>query len=151
MALLLIQPLMIGGYLPGVPPHRRRLIHRSVGGVLVAAVLVHVGALWLTSAPDVIDALLFRSPTPFSDWGVIAMWTTFAVAVIAAFRKRLKLRPRVWRLAHTALAAVTVVCSAVHAIQIEGTMETFSKYALCAAAIAATVKVCTDLRVWSVR
>ena len=47
-----------------------------------------------------IDALIFTSPTPFSPFGVIAMWAIFAVALLAAFRRRLGLRPRTWRIAH---------------------------------------------------
>ena len=47
-------------------------------------VIVHVAGLWLTSPPDVIDVLLFRSPTPFSAWGAIAMWAVFAAALWAA-------------------------------------------------------------------
>jgi predicted ferric reductase len=74
------------------------------------------------------------------------MWAIFAVALLAAFRRRL--RPRTWRIAHTLLAIVIVAGSAVHAILIEGTMETVSKAALCALVLAAAIKVMTDLRVW---
>ena len=70
-------------------------------------VVVHVGGLWITSPPDMIDALLFTSPTPFSPFGVIAMWAIFAVAVLAAFRRRLGLRT--WRIAHMSLAAAIKV------------------------------------------
>ena len=69
--------------------------------VLVVAVVIHVAALWITSPPDVVDALLFASPTPFSAWGVIAMWAVFAAALLAALRRRLRLRPRTWRIAFT--------------------------------------------------
>ena len=149
MALILFQPLLAGGYLPGLPARRGRRVHRWVGGALVASVAIHVAGLWLTSPPDVIDALLFVSPTPFSVWGVTAMWALFATALLATFRRRLRLRPKSWRLAHTALAAVIVPGSVVHAILIEGTMGTASKAALCALAVAATVKVLADLRVWT--
>lgn len=151
MTLLLVQPLLIGGYLPGLPALRGRRVHRGIGVVLVAAVAIHVAGLWITSPPDVIDALLFVSPTPFSDWGTIAMWAVIAAAILAAFRRRFRLRPRTWRLGHTTLAALTVVCSVVHAILIEGTMETVSKAALCALVVLATVRVIADLRVWSTR
>ena len=66
MALLLAQPLLAGGYLPGLHGRRGRRVHRWTGIALVAAIAVHVGGLWLTSPPDVKDALLFVSPTPFS-------------------------------------------------------------------------------------
>lgn len=151
LALMLVQPLLIGGYLPGLSAVRSRLVHRWIGSLLVLAVLVHVGGLWITSPPDVIDALLFVSPTPFSAWGVIAMWAIIAIALLVAFRRQLRLRSRTWRIGHTSLAIVIVVGTVVHAMLIEGTMETMSKAALCALVLAATVKVMADLRVWTRR
>jgi predicted ferric reductase len=149
LAFMLVQPLLIGGYLPGLPALRGRRAHRWIGGALVVAVAIHVGGLWITSPPDVIDALLFTSPTPFSAWGVIAMWAIFATALLAALRRRL--RPRTWRIAHTFLAVVIVVGTVVHGMLIEGAMETVSKAALCALVLAATIKVMVDLRVWRKR
>jgi hypothetical protein len=144
LVLMLVQPVLIGGYLPGVPAYRGRRTHHWIGAALVAAVVMHVGGLWITSPPDVIDALLFASPTPFSAWGVIAMWAIFAVALVAAFRRRLG--PRAWRIVHMLLAAVIVAGSVVHALLIEGTMGTVSKAVVCALVVAATVKVIADLR-----
>lgn len=151
LGLMLVQPLLAGGYLPGLQAYRGRRVHRWTGALLVAAVVVHVGGLWITSPPDVIDALLFASPTPFSAWGVVAMWAIFAVGLLAAFRRRLRLSQRTWRMAHTMLAVVIVVGTAVHAVLIEGTMETVSKAALCGLVLVATVKVIADLRVWAKR
>lgn len=151
LGLMLVQPLLIGGYLPGLSAQLGRQVHRWTGGLLVAAVVIHVGGLWITSPPDVVDALLFSSPTPFSNWGVIAMWAIFAAALLAAFRRWLRLRPRTWRIAHTLLAAVIVVGTVVHALLIEGTMEIVSKAALCALVLAATLKVLAELRVWAKR
>jgi MYXO-CTERM domain-containing protein len=90
-----------------------------------------------------IDALSFTSPTPFSPFGVIAMWAIFAVVLLAARRRRLGLRT--WRIAHISLAVVIVVASIVHCLLIEGTMETISKAALCALVLATTIKVMADL------
>jgi predicted ferric reductase len=151
LGLLLVQPLLIGGYLPGPSAYRGRRAHLWIGGVLVVAVVVHVGGLWITSPPDMVDALLFTSPTPFSAFGVIAMWAIFAVALLAALRRRLGLRPRTWRIAHTLLAVVIVVGSVVHSLLIEGAMETVSKAALCALVLAAAIKVMADLQVWRKR
>lgn len=145
LGLMLVQPVLIAGYLPGLPAHLRRRAHHWVGGALVVVLLVHVGGLWFTSPPDMIDALLFASPTPFSPWGVTAMWAIFAVALLAVLRRRLGLRPQTWRIAHMLLAAVIVVGSAVHAMLVEGTMETMSKAALCALVVAAAMKVMADL------
>ena len=79
------------------------------------------------------------------------MWAVFASALLAALRRRLRLRPRTWRLAHTTFAAVIVVGSVVHALLIEGTMETVSKAVLCMLVLAATVKTIADLRGWATR
>ncbi len=146
LGLLLVQPLLISGDLPGLTQRRARWVHRWVGGLLLAAVVVHVAGLWITSPPDVLDALLFRSPTPFSVWGVIAMWTVLAVAILAGSRQRLGIRPRTWRIMHSIMAVVIVIGTVVHALLIEGTMETISKVALCALVGAATLKVMADLR-----
>jgi len=151
LGLMLVQPLLIGGYLPGLAGYRGRRLHHWIGGLLVVAVVVHVGGLWITSPPDVIDALLFTSPTPFSNWGVIAMWAVFAVALLASLRRRMRIRPRTWRIAHTCLAVVIVVGSVIHGFLIEGAMETLSKVALGALVLVATMKVMADLRVWATR
>ena len=148
LGLMLVQPVLAGGYLPGLPAYRGRRAHRWIGGALVVTVAVHVAGLWFTSPPDMIDALLLASPTPFSPWGVIAMWAIFAVALLAALRRRLGLEPRTWRMAHMFLAVIIVAGSVVHGMLIEGTMETMSKAALCALVLAATMKVMADLRVW---
>jgi len=137
LCLALVQPLLAGGWLPGLYLLRGRRAHRAVGVVLVAAVLVHVAGLWITSPPDIVDALLLRSPTPFSVWGVGAMWALFAAALLAAFRRRLS--PRAWRVGHTSLVSIVVLGGVVHAMLVEGTMETISKAVLCGLAIAATV------------
>jgi predicted ferric reductase len=149
LGLLLVQPLLAGGYLPGLPVRPGRLVHRWAGLVLVAMVVSHVLGLWLTSAPDVIDALLFASPTPFSVWGVVAMWATFAAALLATLRGRLHIPPRVWRVGHTGLAVVIVVGSVVHALLVEGSMGVVSKAVFCLLVLVATAKVVADLRVWT--
>lgn len=145
LGLVLVQPLLIGGYLPGLSAYRGRRAHHWIGGTLAIAVVIHVAGLWITSPPDMIDALTFSSPTPFSPFGVIAMWAIFAVALLAALRRRLGLRLRTWRIAHLPLAIVIVACSVAHCLLIEGTMETISKALICAAVLAATIKVMADL------
>jgi predicted ferric reductase len=145
LALVLVQPLLIGGYLPGLSAYRNRRAHHWIGGALALAVVIHVAGLWFTSPPDMIDALTFASPTPFSPFGVIAMWAIVAVALLAALRRQLGLRLKTWRIVHIPLAIVIVACSVVHCLLIEGTMETISKAALCALVLLATIKVMVDL------
>jgi len=151
LGLVLVQPLLIGGYLPGLSTYRGRRAHHWIGGALALAVVIHVAGLWITSPPDMIDALTYTSPTPFSPFGVTAMWAIFTVAVLAALRRRLGLRLRTWRIVHIPLAIVIVAGSVAHCLLIEGTMETVSKVALCVLILVATVKVMIDLQVWRKR
>ncbi|MEM7472627.1 MAG: ferric reductase-like transmembrane domain-containing protein [Pseudomonadota bacterium] len=147
LSLLLLQPLLAAGLLPGTSVRQGRLAHRVVGGMLVLSVIIHVLGLWVTSPPDVIDVLLLRSPTPFSVWGVAAMWAVFGTTVLAALRKPLRMRWRSWRIGHSLLAVVIVVGSVVHAVLIEGTMEIMSKVALCALVLLASLWVLADRKV----
>lgn len=151
MSLLLIQPLLASGRLPGLPGARGRKVHLYVGAALFGAVMLHVGGLWVTSPPDVVDALLFRSPTPFSIWGVIAIWAVFAAVILAVFRRGLRLRPRTWRRVHSALVLIVVIGSVIHALLIEGTMEFTTKAVLCAAVLAVTVRVVWQLQIRPLR
>ncbi|WP_323764881.1 ferric reductase-like transmembrane domain-containing protein [Marinovum sp.] len=137
LMLLALQPLLAVGALPGISILRGRRWHRLAGGALVLAVVAHVAGLWITSPPDVIDVLLLRSPTPFSIWGVMAMWAVFASAALALWRHRLRLA--VWRVVHRGLALVITAGTAVHAALIEGTMEPLTKGALCILAVGATL------------
>jgi predicted ferric reductase len=151
LGLVLVQPLLIGGYLPGLSTYRGRRAHHWIGGALALAVVIHVAGLWITSPPDMIDALTYTSPTPFSPFGVTAMWAIFIVALLALLRRRLGLRLRTWRIVHIPLAIVIVAGSVAHCLLIEGTMETVSKVALCVLILVATVKVMIDLQVWRKR
>ncbi len=151
LALMLLQPLLAVGVLPGLPAMTGRRVHSWIGASLVLAVVVHVVGLWITSPPDVIDVLLFRSPTPFSVWGVIAMWAVFLAALLALLRKRLRLGPRLWRRGHTSLAAVIITGTVVHALLIEGAMEPISKWALCILVGVVFLKAVINLRIWARR
>ncbi|OWU84633.1 ferric reductase [Oceanicola sp. 22II-s10i] len=144
LALLLLQPLLAAGYLPGPALATARRWHRRTGAIVVVLVLVHVGGLYVTSPPDTLDALLLVSPTPFSVYGVTAMWGVLLTALLVALRRRI--RPALWRAAHNLLALVVVLATVIHALQIEGAMEPVSKWVLCLAALAATVAALVDLR-----
>ena len=144
LALMLLQPVLAGGWLPGLRIRAGRSLHRWVGTGIVLAVVAHVGALWVTSPPDVLDALLLRSPTPFAVWGVLAMWAVFGTALLALLHGRVRLL--LWRLCHLALAAVIVGGSVAHALLIEGTMEIVSKVVLCALLVVAVAKLIADAR-----
>lgn len=149
LACLLVQPLLVAGVMPGVPRRIGRRWHRWSGALLMAAVAVHVGGLWITSPPDMIDALTFGAPTAFSAFGVVAMWALVVAALLAVARRSPGLRPQVWRLAHGSAVAVAVAASVPHALLIEGTMGTLSKAALCVAVVAALVWVLARLKPWT--
>jgi len=145
LALLFLQPLLALGLLPGLEGRRGRFVHRLVGAGLLLAVIVHVAGLWITSPPDVVDALTFTSPTPFSAWGVVAMWAVFATTALALSRRRLGLAPRRWKLWHGTFAVIVVTGTVVHAMLIEGAMEPVTKALLCALAVVATVRAVAGL------
>lgn len=135
MALLLVQPLLAVGRMAGVSLLAGRQVHRWIGAALVLLVAIHVGGLAITSAPDVLDALTFQSPTLFSPFGVVAMAAVAAIALVTVARRRLRLRPRLWRVVHVGLAAVIVLGTSAHAVLVEGTMEPLTKTALALAVI----------------
>lgn len=149
LALMLFQPLLAAGWLPGLALYHSRRVHRWVGAGLVTAIVVHVVGLWITSPPDVIDALTFTSPTPFSAWGVVAMWAIFAAATLAVTRRRLRLQT--WRIGHTSAVAIAVLGTIVHAVLIQGTMEPITKAVLCAAVALVALGVILRLRPWAKR
>lgn len=148
MALMLLQPLLVVGALPGPSVQVSRKLHRLIGVSLVFVVAAHVIGLWMTSPPDVVDVLLFRSPTPFAIWGALAMWAVFGAALLALFRTRVPLR--FWRWGHTVLVTLAVVGTVVHALQIIGTMEVVTKTILSVLIIAALFFAIYRRRLWAV-
>lgn len=146
LCLLLLQALLAADALPALARNRARALHRWFGVALILAVVLHVIGLWFTSPPDVLDALLLRSPTAFSVWGVAAMWAVTGASLMAGLRNRVVRRSgggqqglRIWRWGHTTLAVLAVVGTVIHALLIEGTMGLLSKWMLCllvAAAVA---------------
>lgn len=135
LGLLALQPILAYGHLPGIARLQQRRWHHWIGAFLVLCVALHVGGLYLTSPPDTLDALLLVSPTPFSVYGVAAMWGIMISATLALSRRKLRLNLGLWRAVHTALAIVVVCATVIHALQIEGAMGQWSKRGLCAAAL----------------
>ena len=109
LALFVVQPLLAAGYLPGFAPATERRWHRWVGVAIVGCVILHVGGLYFTSPEDTLDALTLVAPTPFSVYGVLAMWGVLATAVLVALRRRF--RYPTWYRLHNGLALVVVVAT----------------------------------------
>lgn len=147
LLLFLLQPLLAGGHIPGLRPRTARIWHRATGSVIVLAVVAHVGGLYLTSPPDTFDALLLVSPTPFSLYGVVALWGMIITAILVMLRRRLPLRFLHWAVLHNVLAVIIVTSTVVHALLIEGTMGPVSKSITCLAVVGTTLWVVWDMRV----
>jgi predicted ferric reductase len=147
LSLMVLQPLLAAGFLPGLSARQGRVIHHWTGISLLALVVAHIAGLWITSPPDVIDALTFTSPTPFAVWGVLGMWALLLAAPQALMRRRLP--PALWRLGHSVLVAAAVICTVLHAILITGTMETVTKVIACLCALMATGAALWRLRAWA--
>ena len=147
LILFLLQPLLAGGHIPGLRPRTARIWHRATGSVIVLAVVAHVGGLYLTSPPDTLDALLLVSPTPFSLYGVVALWGMIITTVLVMLRRHLPLRFLHWAILHNVLAGIIVISTVVHALLIEGTMGSVSKWITCLAVVGTTLWVVWDMRV----
>jgi len=145
LALMLVQPLLAAGYLPGIGSLRGRGWHRWLGYALLLGAVLHVGELFVTSPPDTLDALLLVAPTSFSVYGVIAFWCLVATALLVAVRRRI--RPVLWWHLHNGLALILALATVIHALQIDGAMELFSKAVLCIAVLVASWVALFDLRV----
>lgn len=141
LGLLLLQPVLAGDLLPDLPRRTARRWHRWIGLAIVAAILVHVGGLYLYSPSDITDALLLVAPTLFAVYGVIGLWGAVLTFALVALRSRTGLSHAVWRIVHTTLAAVVVGASIAHAVLIEGAMESISKAILCGLIALATLVV----------
>src|SRR4051812_50207001 len=78
LGLLLVQPLLIAGYLPGLSAYRARRVHHWTGGVLVTAVVGHLGGLLVANPPGMVYALSLTSPPPVFPLRGVAPWAVFS-------------------------------------------------------------------------
>ena len=118
LGLLLLQPLLAAGLLPGLAAPRWRWVHRLGRIALTCCIALHVIGLWVTSPPDKVDALLFRAPTWFSVWGVLAMWLAFGAAGFGLMHRSLHIPPRIWRRAHGGLGIAVAALTVAHVVPI---------------------------------
>ena len=139
LALLLVQPMLAAGLLPGSSILTARRWHRWIGATIVSAVILHVVGLYLYSPDDISDALLLVSPTPFAVYGVVGLVGVIVTALLVVVRSRSGLRYVTWRIVHNAVSLVVVMSSVVHAMLIEGAMGFVSKAILCVLVIAAAM------------
>jgi predicted ferric reductase len=141
LALMLVQPLLAAGALPGAAASTGRWWHRRLGVSIAALIGLHVFGLYLSSPEDIADALMLVAPTPFSVYGVIGLAGIALTLALVALRSRAGLRYVTWRIIHNGLALIVVGASIAHALLIEGAMGVVSKATLCALVLAATLLV----------
>lgn len=146
LALMLLQTLLVSGQL--LVGSKQRYAHAIVGGSIVSLIVVHIGGLWYVSPPDVVDVLLFRSPTPFGLWGMIATLAVIASSGLAIFRTRISLTR--FRALHGASAVLVVLTTIAHTILIEGAMGQNTKVALCIMVVGALFWTLWRRRSWRV-
>ena len=78
------------------------------------------------------------------------MWAVLLAGLLAAFRRRLRLPPKLWQALHICLGLLTVGGSVVHALLIEGTMGPISKALLCGLVLIATAIAAIRLKFWDI-
>ncbi|KPF69713.1 hypothetical protein IP69_10205 [Bosea sp. AAP35] len=148
LSLLFVQPLLMAAAPPLTAVRDRIAWHRWGAIAIVALVALHIGALYAYSPDDVTDILLLAAPTSFSVYGVIGMWCLILTVALTSTRRLLRLGYKPWRIVHSVLAVALAGSSVVHAIQIEGAMEDYSKLAICLATLAATTAAVLEINLF---
>ena len=96
--------------------------HQALGGVALALVAIHVGALFLESPQDARFALSPDGPTR-ARMALFATVALVAVVSLGVLRRRLPLAPSNWRILHGYLAAVVIALGFGHAILTDGALD----------------------------
>jgi predicted ferric reductase len=109
-----LQPLLALG--------RRVAWHRVVGAVVLALVLVHVGALVVESPSDAWFAMSPDGPTR-ARMALIATIALVLGVALGLLRGRLRWHPTTWRVLHGYLAAVVIALGLGHALLTDGALD----------------------------
>ncbi|MDP1849303.1 MAG: hypothetical protein Q8K79_16045 [Solirubrobacteraceae bacterium] len=111
---LAVQPLLA---------RRRRITrHQILGSIVLALVLVHVGALFVESPEDAWFALSPDGPTR-ARMALFATLALFGVVALGALRTRLPISAAAWRLLHAYLAVVVITLGIGHAVLTDGALD----------------------------
>lgn len=127
-------------------------------------------AVWLALAGAITVPVVVAGFSPYLAWrspiyiaagfaGIIKLGLLLVQPLLAArvlpgltaISSRQGWRFRLWRLAHASLALVTILGTVVHALLIEGAMETVTKAALCGLVLFACVGALIRLQVRDVK
>jgi predicted ferric reductase len=109
-----LQPLLAAG--------RRIARHQLVGAVILALVLVHVGALFVESPEDAWFAMSPDGPTR-ARMALIATIALVLAVALGTLRGRLRWHPTTWRVLHGYLAIVVIALGLGHALLTDGALD----------------------------
>jgi predicted ferric reductase len=109
-----LQPLLAAG--------RRITRHQLAGAVILALVLVHVGALVVESPEDAWFAMSPDGPTR-ARMALIATVALVLTVALGALRGRLRWNPTTWRVLHGYLAVVVIALGLGHALLTDGALD----------------------------
>jgi predicted ferric reductase len=118
-AALAVSALTLQPLLAGTGRIRR---HRALGGVALALVLVHLGALYVESPEDTLFALSLDGPTR-GRMAALATAALIAVVALGVLRTRLPMAGATWRILHGFLAALVIFLGFGHAVLTDGALD----------------------------
>jgi predicted ferric reductase len=110
---LVLQPLLAT---------RRIRRHQLAGGIALALVLAHVGALFAESSEDAWFAMSPDGPTR-ARMALIATIALLVTVGLGVFRRRLPLSTGTWRILHAYLAMVVIVLGLGHGLLTDGALD----------------------------
>ena len=121
---LVLQPLLVARLRPSAGPLAGRQVrgHRLLGTVILALVLLHVGALFVLEVDDTLFALSPDGPTR-ARMALIATIALFGVVALGAARGRVRLSDSTWRVLHAYLGALVIVLGVGHAVLTDGALD----------------------------
>jgi predicted ferric reductase len=110
------------GLQPLLAASRRIARHQLLGVVVLALVLVHVGALVAESPGDAWFAMSPDGPTR-ARMALIATVALGLTVALGALRGRLRWHPTTWRVLHAYLAVVVIALGLGHALLTDGALD----------------------------
>ena len=121
---LVLQPLLVARMRPsaGVLAGRQVRWHRLLGALVLALVLLHVGALFVLEVDDTLFAMSPDGPTR-ARMALIATIALFGVVALGVMRGRLPLADSSWRILHAYLAVLVIVLGVGHAVLTDGALD----------------------------
>lgn len=120
---LALQPLLVARYGTTTTARRSRVrVHRTLGAVTLALVLVHLGGLYLLEQDDTLFALSPDGPTR-ARMAVLGTVALVAIVALGVLRGRIRAADSSWRLVHAFLAILVIALGVGHAVLTDGALD----------------------------